>query len=71
MEENACLTEPEVNLPSQITRRVLWRVAQSQYDPLGLLSICIVMWKQLYSDVESAHEESHLVRQIQRVGEPS
>jgi hypothetical protein len=37
MEENACLMEPEVNLPSHITKRVLWRVAQSQYNPLGLL----------------------------------
>ncbi len=29
MEENACLIEPEVNLSSRITRRVLQRVAQS------------------------------------------
>jgi hypothetical protein len=28
-------------------RRVLWRVAQSQYDPLGLLSIYMVRWKLL------------------------
>jgi hypothetical protein len=29
--------EPEKALPKVITKRELWRVAQSQYDPLGLL----------------------------------
>jgi hypothetical protein len=30
-----------------ITCRILWRVAQSQYDPLGLLSMYMVRWKLL------------------------
>ncbi len=42
IEENACLAEPEVNLPSRIIRTVLCRVAQNQYDPLGLLRIFMV-----------------------------
>ena len=29
--------EPEKALPEVITKRELWRVAQGQYDPLGLL----------------------------------
>jgi hypothetical protein len=33
VEDNACLAELEASLPSQITCRALWRVAQSQYDP--------------------------------------
>jgi hypothetical protein len=28
-------------------RRILWRVAQSQYDLLGLLSVYMVRWKLL------------------------
>jgi hypothetical protein len=32
-------------------RRVLWRVAQSQYDPLGLLSVYMVKWKLLMRKV--------------------
>jgi hypothetical protein len=38
-EEEAPLADPESTLPSRITRRILRRVAQSQYDPLGLLSV--------------------------------
>jgi hypothetical protein len=30
---------------------VLWRVAQSQYDPLGLLSVYMVKWKLLMRKV--------------------
>ncbi len=37
--EDAPLTDPESALPQVITRRILWRVAQSQYDPLDLLSV--------------------------------
>jgi hypothetical protein len=51
MEAKAYLAEPEVNLHSRITRRVAWRVAQSQYDPLGLLSIYMVRWKLLRRQV--------------------
>jgi hypothetical protein len=47
LEEDALLTDPESALPRVITRRVLWRVAQSQYDPLGLLSVYMVKWKLL------------------------
>jgi hypothetical protein len=52
VEEDAPLSDPESALPQVITRRILWRVAQSQYDPLGLLS--------LYGEVEAAHEEGHI-----------
>jgi hypothetical protein len=51
VEEDASLTDPEVSLPDRITRRVLWRVAQSQYDPLGLLSVYMVRWKLLMKKV--------------------
>jgi hypothetical protein len=47
MEEDAPLTDPEISLPDRITRRVLWRVAQIQDDPLGLLSVYMVKWKLL------------------------
>ncbi len=47
LEEDAPLTDPESALPQVITRRVLWRVAQSQYDLLGLLSVYMVKWKLL------------------------
>jgi hypothetical protein len=30
-----------------ITRRILWKVAQSQYEPLGFLSVHMVRWKLL------------------------
>jgi hypothetical protein len=39
LEEDAPLADPESALPRVITRRVLWRVVQSQYDPLGLLRV--------------------------------
>jgi hypothetical protein len=32
-------------------RRISWRVAQSQYDPLGFLSIYMVKWKLLMRTV--------------------
>jgi hypothetical protein len=51
LEEDAPLTDPESALPQVITRRVLWRVAQSQYDPLGLLSVYMVKWKLLMRKV--------------------
>ncbi len=35
LEKDATLSDPESALPQVITRRILWRVAQSQYDPLG------------------------------------
>jgi hypothetical protein len=47
LEEDAPLTDPESALTNVITRRVLWRVVQSQYDPLGLLSVYMVRWKLL------------------------
>jgi hypothetical protein len=34
-----------------VTRRILWRVAQSQCDPLGLLSVYMVKWKLLMRKV--------------------
>jgi hypothetical protein len=50
-EEDAPLADPESALPQIITRRVLWRVAQSQYDPFGLLSVYMVKWKLLMRKV--------------------
>jgi hypothetical protein len=50
-EEDTPLADPESALPQVITRRVLWRVAQSQYDPLGLLSVYMVKWKLLMRKV--------------------
>jgi hypothetical protein len=47
LEEDAPLSDTESALPQVITRRVLWRVAQSQYELLGLLSVYIVRWKLL------------------------
>ncbi len=51
LEEDAPLADPESALPQIITRRILWRVAQSQYDPLGLLSVYMVRWKSLMRKV--------------------
>jgi hypothetical protein len=39
--------EPEKALPEVITKRELWRVAQSQYDPLGLLYGFTICFKVL------------------------
>jgi hypothetical protein len=47
LEEDAPLSNPESALPQVIMCRILWRVAQSQYDPLGLLSVYMVRWKLL------------------------
>ncbi len=57
LEEDAPLADPESALPRVITRRVLWRVAQSQYDPLGLLSVYIVKWKLLMRKVTHKGKE--------------
>jgi hypothetical protein len=51
LEEDAPLADPESALPRTITRRILWRVAQSQYDLLGLLSVYMVRWKLLMRKV--------------------
>ncbi len=51
LEEDAPLSNPESALPQVITRRILWRVVQSQYDPLGLLSVYMVRWKLLMRKV--------------------
>jgi hypothetical protein len=47
LEEDAPLSDPESALPKVITCRILWRVTQSQYDPLNLLSVYTVRWKLL------------------------
>ncbi len=47
--------EPEKALPGVITKRELWRVAQGQYDPLGLLCGYTVRFKVL---MRSLAEES-------------
>jgi hypothetical protein len=51
LEEDAPLTDPESALPQVITRRLLWMVAQSEYNPLGLLSVYMVKWKLLMRKV--------------------
>ncbi len=51
LEEDAPLADPESALPWVITHRILWRVAQSQYDQLGLLSMYMVRWKLLMRKV--------------------
>ncbi len=51
LEEDAPLSDPESAMPQVITCRILWRVAQSQYDPLGLLSVYMVRWKLLMRKV--------------------
>ncbi len=51
LEEDAPLADPESALHQVIMRRVLWRVAQSQYHPLGLLSVYMVKWKLLMRKV--------------------
>ncbi len=51
LEEDAPLSDPKSALPRVITRRILGRVAQSQYDPLGLLSVYMVRWKLLMRKV--------------------
>jgi hypothetical protein len=42
VEQDASLANLKVSLLDRIMRRVLWRVAQSQYNPFGLLSIYMV-----------------------------
>jgi hypothetical protein len=59
LEEDAPLADPESALPQIITRRVLWRVAQSQYDPLGLLSVYMVKWKLLMRKVTLKGKEGN------------
>jgi hypothetical protein len=51
LEEDAPLTDPESALTQVITRRILWRVAHCQYDPLGLLSVYMVRWKLIMRKV--------------------
>jgi hypothetical protein len=51
LEEDVPLTDPESALPSVIMWRILWRVAPSQYDPLGLLSVYMVRWNLLMRKV--------------------
>jgi hypothetical protein len=47
IEQDDSLTDLEVSLLDRITRSVLWRVAQSKYNPLGLRSIYMVKRKLL------------------------
>ena len=39
------------NLPDVITKRIIWRVAQGQYDPLGLLAPYTVQLKMVMRDL--------------------
>jgi hypothetical protein len=59
LEKDTPLADPESALPQVITRRVLWRVAQSQYDPLGLLSVYMVKWKLLMRKVTLKSKEGN------------
>jgi transposase InsO family protein len=52
LKENIELSgEPENALPEAVTKRELWRVAQGQYDPLGLLSAFTVRFKILMRNI--------------------
>jgi hypothetical protein len=62
IEDSADLSCPEASLPDRITRRVLWRVAQSQYDPPGAL-VC------LYSEADVVSEEHHNEGEVQELGD--
>jgi hypothetical protein len=66
-EEDAPLADPASALPCLVTRKMLWRVAQGQYDPLGLLSVYMVKWKLLMRKVtlkgKSGEWESALDRE--------
>jgi hypothetical protein len=57
LEGDAPLADPESAVPQVMTRRVLWRVAQSQYDSLGLLSVYMVKWKLLMRKVTLKEKE--------------
>ena len=43
--------EFDENLPELITKRIIWRVAQGQYDPLGLLAPYTVQLKMVMRDL--------------------
>jgi hypothetical protein len=45
--EDASLKCPKTSFLNKIMRRLQWRVAQSQYDLLGLLSACMITRKLL------------------------
>jgi hypothetical protein len=50
--ENIELSEgPDKALPEVITKRELWRVAQGQYDPLGLLCAFTIRFKILMRSI--------------------
>ncbi len=52
LKENIELSEePEKALPEAITKRELWRVAQGQYDPLGLLCAFTIRFKILMRSI--------------------
>jgi hypothetical protein len=64
LEEDGPLADPESALPQVITRRVLWRVAQSQYDP---------PWpsQRVHGEVETADEVGNSQRERGRLGNPA
>jgi hypothetical protein len=43
--------EFDENLPELITKRIIWRVAQGQYDPLGMLTPYTVQLKMVMRDM--------------------
>jgi hypothetical protein len=51
IEEDADLGAIEESTPQLITRRIVWQVAQSQYDLLGLLSVYLIKLKLLMRDL--------------------
>jgi hypothetical protein len=62
MYDSADLSCPEANMPEQITQRILWRVAQTQYGPIGLLSVYI------HDKVEANDETSFTERETDELG---
>jgi hypothetical protein len=43
-------------MPGAITKRVLWRVAQGQYDPLGLLCAFTIRFKIIMRSLSGEEE---------------
>ncbi len=47
-------------IPGAITKRILWRVAQGQYDPLGLLCAFTIRFKIIMRGLSDEEEGAHI-----------
>jgi hypothetical protein len=43
-------------VPEAVTKRILWRVAQGQYDPLGLVCVSIIYFKIIMRSLSGEEE---------------